>query len=358
VTKPLKLNPLEVARQALLPAGADADADGQDRVEQLFRSRAELKKAYSEVQDELFRLKDRLKQQEAATARVQEKLQNLEGRLEWPDTGWSTLVFFHLRRFWRTGSGVLQQYALDLERQHVERERRSWLAAVNRDQFARRQQAEAAVLQAEAGHADSSRQLAQLQRDRAALTRPWHHFKRKSLDARLAAAAVRQRADADVLAEARAALDELLRQGESPFPGLSVEARRAINLAVIAFAELLCARVGNSPVVAQARAATRRSEPAEDYGTRRDCETLMTEIARLQALIEQGTSLGDAVRARAEELAAVVAYAGADATIPDPVSLRRGDAEKPRREPRGPAPPRPAPVLEQESWEIFSALRR
>ena len=52
-----------------------------DRVLHLFRNRAELKKAYSALQDEVQRLKDRIKQQEGATARVQEMLQGLEARL-------------------------------------------------------------------------------------------------------------------------------------------------------------------------------------------------------------------------------------------------------------------------------------
>jgi len=47
----------------------------------LFRNRAELKKAYGGVQDEVFRLKDLLKQQEAATQRAQEMLNTLEMRL-------------------------------------------------------------------------------------------------------------------------------------------------------------------------------------------------------------------------------------------------------------------------------------
>jgi hypothetical protein len=45
------------------------------------RNRAELKKAYGGLQDETFRLKDLIKQQEGATQRVQEMLNTLEGRL-------------------------------------------------------------------------------------------------------------------------------------------------------------------------------------------------------------------------------------------------------------------------------------
>src|SRR6202167_6584165 len=63
-----------------------------DRVLHLFRNRAELKKIHISLQDEVQRLKDRVKQQEGASARVQEMLQGLEGRLSQPDAAYPTLA--------------------------------------------------------------------------------------------------------------------------------------------------------------------------------------------------------------------------------------------------------------------------
>ncbi len=61
-------------------------AEEDHRVLALFRNRAELKKAYGELQEEIYRLKDRIKQQEGATQRVQEMLGALEGRLGFSET--------------------------------------------------------------------------------------------------------------------------------------------------------------------------------------------------------------------------------------------------------------------------------
>ena len=55
----------------------DAPSEEEDRVLTLFRNRAELKKAYGALEDEIYRLKDRIKQQEGATQRVQEMLNAL-----------------------------------------------------------------------------------------------------------------------------------------------------------------------------------------------------------------------------------------------------------------------------------------
>src|SRR6476469_10336295 len=84
------------------------------RVVELFRSRAELRKQHDELGAELQRLRDRLKQQEAATSRVQDMLEGLERRLESADTGLSTMVFYHLRSLWAEGRELIAQMVQDL----------------------------------------------------------------------------------------------------------------------------------------------------------------------------------------------------------------------------------------------------
>ncbi|HYL03386.1 MAG TPA: hypothetical protein VEU54_08205, partial [Steroidobacteraceae bacterium] len=120
-------------------------ADPEHRVIELFRNRAELKKAYGGLQEETYRLKDLVKQQEAATQRVQEMLNELEGRLGTNETAYSTLAFYQLRRLWQSGRELIQQLVADLSRQQDERERKLHLAHHNREQFARRQAAESRV---------------------------------------------------------------------------------------------------------------------------------------------------------------------------------------------------------------------
>ncbi|HEV3285851.1 MAG TPA: hypothetical protein VG011_03820, partial [Steroidobacteraceae bacterium] len=102
------------------------DAPAEDhRVLALFRNRAELKKAYGDLQEEVFRLKDLVKQQEGATQRVQEMLAVLEGRLGAPETAYAALVFYHLRRLWQAGRELLTSFVAELVRQQEERERRA-----------------------------------------------------------------------------------------------------------------------------------------------------------------------------------------------------------------------------------------
>src|SRR3981189_3077601 len=116
----------------------DVPSEEEDRVLTLFRNRAELKKAYGELEDEIYRLKDRIKQQEGATQRVQEMLNALEVRLGGTETGYPALVFYQLRRLWQSGRELIEQFVADLVRKQDERERRQHLAEHKRRQFSRR----------------------------------------------------------------------------------------------------------------------------------------------------------------------------------------------------------------------------
>ncbi|MGH8150779.1 MAG: hypothetical protein ACRETB_12505, partial [Steroidobacteraceae bacterium] len=258
-----------LVRDRVRPSPAPAD---DQRVLVLFKNRAELKKAYGEVQEEVHRLKDRVKQQEGATARVQEMLAALESRLGLVETAYPALVFYQLRALWQCGRGIIEVFVAELARQQDERERRTFLAECNRRLFLKRQGVASRVRAAEVQHVEVHRRMADLVAARTRLTRLWHYFKRRDIDRQLHSA----RDDASVaeraLAEARAAADQLNEEPAPQFPGLSVEARRAINLAAVAYAEILCVRLVDTPLVALAKEATSRREAADDYGERAECE--------------------------------------------------------------------------------------
>src|ERR1700737_1744080 len=231
----------------------DAPSEEEDRVLTLFRNRAELKKAYGELQDEVYRLKDRIKQQEGATPARQEMLKALETGLGVTDTGFPALVFYQLRRLWQSGRELIEQCVADLVRKQDERERRQHLAEHNRRQFSRRQAVEKQLRSAESLAAEAANRVAELEAERARLTRFWHYFKRRALEHRISGAVATAVSANAALTEARAAAEELDKEPIPEFPGLSLDTRRAINLAAISYAETLCLRLVKTPLVTLAR---------------------------------------------------------------------------------------------------------
>ena len=335
-----------------------ASQQEEDRVLTLFRNRAELKKSYGELQDKIYRLEDRIKQQEGATQRVQEMLNALETRLGVPDTGYPALVFYQLRRLWQTGRELIEQFVADLARQQDERERRQHLAEHNRRQFSRRQLLEKQLRAAESDAADAANQVAGLEVERARLTRFWHYFKRRALETRVAgtvAAAVSANA---TLADARMAAEALEREPIPEFPGLSLESRRAINLAAIAYAETLCLRLVKTRLVTLAREATQRREVTDDYGSQAECEELMQEIDTAQMLLQGRANIAPEITSRTEQLKQVARYRGPSDTSPTADSLAFSAGDLLANDQTDPSAARMPNVLAEDTWDLFRILLR
>ena len=360
--RPLAASLMKALRQlgflklSLRPEGAP---DAEDhRVLALFKNRAELKKAYGGLQDETFRLKDLIKQQEGATQRVQDMLSTLERRLGTTETAYPALVFYQLRRLWQAGRELIAAFVADLVRQQDERERRAHLAQHNRTQFARRQAAQHEQAGAQAAHDAAAAQAAALEAERARLVRWWHYFKRRALERSIEGARVASAATTATLAQATKALEDLEREPAPQFPGLSLPARRAINIAAIAYAEVLCLRLQElkAPLVTLAREATARREASDDYGEPKECVLLMGQIARAHDLIAAKAGLAEEIGARGERLKRVARYRGVGDSAPIVESLAFGEGDVLAQGPQGSLPlPN---VLAEDTWDLYRILQR
>jgi len=343
-----------------LPFRQDAPSQDEEdvRVLALFRNRAELKKAHGELQEEIYRLKDRIKQQEGATMRVQEMLNALEVRLGICESAYPALVFYQLRRLWQTGREIIEQFAGDLVRQQEERERRQHLAEHNRKQFSKREAAEKALRGAETSAAEAVAHVNALESERALLTRFWHYFKRRTLDQRISQAQSLTAAANAALAEARETFDAIDKEALPEFPGLTVEARRAINIHAIAYAEVLCLRLAKTQLVKLAREATARREATDDYGTREECEALMEEIDRARGLLQAKGNIAMELKTRSDRIKQIARYRSPADTSPmsDSVAFSQGDILD--TEATGVVTARMPNVLGEDTWDLFRILLR
>ena len=328
-----------------LKSGREID-EHDGRVLHLFRNRIELKKSFSTAQEEIQRLKDRVKQQEGATLRVQEMLQGLEARLAQSDSGYQTLVFYQLRELWALGRTLLEQFVKELEAQQLERERKNCFAEFNRRQFIRRQNIEADCLRAESAALSARARVTETERQIEGLQRFWHYFRKRQLRHGLHAARIQALQAEQGLGEARAARDAL--EGEQPnFTGLSIEARRLINLAAVAYAQILRDRLARTGLFDVTHQASGRREPtAGEYGERVECERLMNDIQRARLMIEQRNDLQNEIRARTDALRRMAQYSNSSDSVPDADSLAQGEVQTSSN------------VLVEDCWEVYRVLLR
>ncbi len=119
------------------------------------------------------------------------------------------------------------------------------------------------------------------------LRRFWHYFKRRQVRRRLQAASLQSLLCVQDLESARAACEQLEAEAQPEFAGLSIDARRAINIAAIGYGQVLCERLARTQLLEMAReAASLREPPREDYGDRARCEATMAEIVGARGLLQ------------------------------------------------------------------------
>jgi hypothetical protein len=336
--------------------GGSASAD-EERLMQLFQNRAGLKKAYADLKDEFHLLRDRLKQQEGATIRIQEQMDALGDLLGDPKTGFGALVFFQLRALWKACHQQLASFAADLARQQEAREVAKHKADIDAEKSARLADADQRLRAAGAQADQQRRHLAEEQQEIARLTAFWHYFKRrrrlKSLELLRDHVVSADAAVGDLHSERSAIENE-----KSPeFPGLSLAARRNINLAIISYAELLCEHADAFGLAARAKEAVARRVHEMTFGSRQDCENYMQRVQKAQAAVVGQKQIGSLVRVKLERLRATCEYRNTADTVPTADSLSPPVTELEFDKPK-PASANTWNVLAEDYWDLYTLLLR
>ena len=349
-----------IDRLSFLKGGMDAGAVSaeEERLMQLFQNRAGLKKAYADLKDEFHLLRDRLKQQEGATIRMQEQLDALGELLGDPKTGFSALVFYQLRSLWKICHQKLSAFATDLTRQQEVREQAKHQAETEVTKKLRLADVDGRLQEATA-EADIQRQhLSAAQSEIGRLTAFWHYFKRrrrlKSLESLRHRVVLADAAVGDLHAE-RSAVE---REAAADFPGISLAARRTINLAIISLAELLCEHVDAYGLAARAKEAVARRVHEMNFGTRAECEGYMQRVQQARVAVSNQKQVPAALKARLERLRAQCEYRNNADTVPTADSLAPGagpaDSGKDSKAP----PAAPWNVMAEDYWDLYTLLLR
>ena len=101
---------------ALFGNSAEKSPD-DDKLMDLYWNRNELKKEFAGMRIEKYRLQDRIKQQDGAVARLQQKLDHVEDLLIDPEWGRNALVFYQLRGVSLRCQRKLARFAEQLKQQ-------------------------------------------------------------------------------------------------------------------------------------------------------------------------------------------------------------------------------------------------
>jgi hypothetical protein len=153
-------------------------------------------------------------------------------------------------------------------------------------------------------------------------------------------------------------------QGE-PLPepeGLSLESRRLINLAIIAFAQHLVVHFSEHDLASLAKTSTERPVADMKFGDRRTCDHMVERIRERVEELRTDKTLADKVKRRTDRLVNEMRYRNETDSAPMPECVKRiVTAPEPET---GGGPMRRASdaplqinVVENDYWDLHSILR-
>jgi hypothetical protein len=298
----------------LLPGASQPDQE--ERLLQLYWNRAELKKELTRLQDERHSLLEQLRNQEISTARAREQVQVLEEYLGNPEIAVHALVYFQLRALWRAGAARVARFAGQLRQQQTDREQRRQL--IEFDQTRRRELSDfdRRIHDARSRADMLEAQMKLMEAKLAAMRGFWNYFRRR----RLAEEIETERGQWDQamtlvtdLSDDRADLEAT---PPAEFPGISIDGRRVVNTAVIAYAQQLVASLAAGGLAMLAKETTSKRLFDVRYGSPTECARLMTQLRdALATLKDENENLGG-LKERTDDVRASASYRSDADTVP------------------------------------------
>lgn len=301
----------------------DTEPAAQDdgKLLDLFRNRVELKKEFAALRKEQYRLQDRLKEEQGASARVQQKLDHLENLLLDPEWVHNVAVFFQLKRIGIRCRSKLERFAEQLKQQREQRLHGKVLDAWNAERLEDIERAQTRL--------DKHRHALQLLEDRlqserhnlATMNGVTRLLRRKEFEAGIAGI------EAEI--EAGRARDRVLsaeleriQNLTPPDPeGLDIQAKRSVNYMILSFCQHLYLHYADDDLASLIRGASEKSVGAVNYGDKAACDEVLALVEARGDNIESAEDFAGVIRQRANLIADRAMFRGDDDTVPVSASV-------------------------------------
>jgi hypothetical protein len=321
-----------------------------ERLIALFQNRAELKKELNALDEERHRLLDRLKLQEGATQRAEEQMGSLESYLGRPEEAAKCVAYFQLRAVWRGAAKRLEIFNAELTRQQKDRERKQQVAEFERRQRSRIDAVEREIVDATLQREQLVAEQKLAEQRHASLRGFWNFFKRRKLQEEIEERSVRVEAAVGAVRELESRREQIAAETVPEYPGLSLDGKRAINVATIAAAESLYDRYSASNIANLARQSTLQRVYDSQYGSHDQCQQLIQAASRALADLERMQEDLQDIKIRTDRLRAGAVYRNGTDTVPvvECITPPPGNGKRPPT----------ANVLLEEFWDVYKLLLR
>jgi len=300
---------------------SDENEMESEKLLNLYWNRAELKKEFAELRSENFQLQERVREHEGATARVQQKLEQLENLLLDPAWVFNTVTYFQLQGLNLKCQAKVAKFAEQLKRQREQR-----LHSELVDDWNERRSKEAVAVEQQIGEQRLQAQMLEdrLQAERhrlATMSGFMKIFRGRSLTASLDRIVenihAAQRNERMLFGE----LAEIQDRDPPDTQGLDVATKRMINFMILAFSQQQFLALRENDMASLAKESGDKSVGAINYGGKESCEEILARITdRLDAL-SKSTDFAGELQTRAKMIAEHARFRDQNDAVPTAASV-------------------------------------
>lgn len=301
---------------AIFGKSEEKPQEDNEKLQELFRNRAELKKEFADLRNEKFRLQELIKQQEGATARVHQQLNHLEQSLLDPEWVYSVIIHYQLEHLNRRCESKLAKFAEQLKQQREHKQNSqlldTWRAACLK---------EAKAIEGQIGEQRLQIQMLEdrLQAEQHRLITMsgfMRFFRRRSITTEIdkiaAGIDTAQQSEEQLLMS----FEEIQNRQPPDTLGLDIPTKRLINFMIIAFAQHMYLHFRPDGLVGQAKEASDKSVGAVNYGGKKECDRIVSRIQKRLQAFDNAKDFADILRQRAKLIAEKALFNGDNDAVP------------------------------------------
>jgi hypothetical protein len=328
--------------------------EDSEKLLQLYWNRAELKKEFADLRNEKFRLQERIKQHEGATARVHQKLNNLEQLLLDPEWVYNVIIYYQLQHLNLRCQSKLEKFAEQLKQQREKRQHSQLVSGWNE-----KRAAESGDIERQIGEQRMQVQMLedhlQAEQHRLVTMSGFMRLYRKrsvtaTLDNLAASIDSAQQMEESLMGQ----YDELQQRVPPDTQGLDIPTKRMINFMILSFAQQMYLHFSSDGLAGMAKEAGDKSVGAIKYGGKKECDQIVERVRKRVETYDKAKDFADILQQRAKLLAEHAMFRSNDDAVPDSGSVTtvyeitsRGVIKK-----------RDANLLGEDYWNLSEILSR
>jgi hypothetical protein len=287
----------------------------------LYWNRAELKKEFASMRNEQFRMQDKIRQQEGATARLQQILDHLEDLLE--DSQWASnvMVYYQLRGLAAHCNRKLARFAEQLKQK---REKKQHSTVMYDWTISKTREARDAERRIHKQREKIQQQKDELKAERnkyMAMSGLMRFFKRRSVRATLNALTEKIEVSQNEEAALTLSLAGIKGRKAPECEGLDIPTKRSVNLMILSFAQQLYLDFNDVELATLAKEASEKSVGAINYGDHEVCDGMLQRIRVCLQVLEKASDFAGVLQERAKLISEKSDFVDLTDAVPEPDSV-------------------------------------